>query len=68
MHNTYIYKPFIIELYMSREEQKRISDLATKALKQDRSREEILETLQSAGIVDKDGKIMEPYTEVLEQI
>lgn len=49
---------------MTREEQKRIKDLAVKALKENRSKEEILETLQNAGIIDKAGRVKSPYKEV----
>jgi len=49
---------------MTREEQKRIRDVAVKTLKQDRSVDEILETLQVTGIVDKSGKVKPPYDQV----
>lgn len=51
---------------MSREEQKRLNDIAREAMNRDRSREEILDTLQDAGIVDEDGEIMSPYDQVFE--
>ena len=52
---------------MSREEQKRISDLATQALKQNRSKEEILITLTGAGIIDNAGKLKSPYDQIFIQ-
>lgn len=50
---------------MNREEQKRINHLATHALKQRRSKDEILQTLKNAGIVNKAGKLNPPYNQVL---
>ncbi len=50
---------------MTRKDQERIRDVAVRTLKQDRSVEEILETLQTAGIVDKSGKVKSPYKKIL---
>jgi hypothetical protein len=50
---------------MSREEQKKIKDLASKILKEGRSREQIVDTLKGAGILDNTGKIKAPYNQVL---
>lgn len=52
---------------MSRTEQKRIQDIATKALRKNRSKKEILETFRDAGIVDKSGKLKSPYDQLFVQ-
>lgn len=50
---------------MSSSEQKKIKQIATKFIKNTRSREQIINTLKNAGIVDKDGEIKSPYNQVL---
>jgi DNA-binding transcriptional ArsR family regulator len=52
---------------MSTAEQKKIKDIATKLLKEPRSKDQVLKTLRSAGIVDKAGKIKSPYDQVFVQ-
>jgi hypothetical protein len=49
---------------MSVSELKEIKDLASSLIRKKRSREEILLSLQGAGILSKSGKIKEPYTHV----
>ena len=50
---------------MSREEQIQFQNIAKEALKANRSKEEIMKSMQGAGIIDKDGNVNEPYTKVL---
>lgn len=50
---------------MSSTEQQKIQDIASKLLRENRTKAQILQTLQSAGIVDKAGKIKSPYNQVL---
>ncbi len=49
---------------MSTKEQKEIKSIATHYLRNKRSKNEILATLKSAGIIDKKGHINEPYNQI----
>lgn len=50
---------------MSSSEQKKIKQIAAKFIKNNRSKDQIINTLKNAGIVDKDGQIQSPYNQVL---
>lgn len=52
---------------MSTAEQKKIKDIATKLLKEQRSKDQVIKTLTSAGIVDKAGKIKSPFDQIFVQ-
>jgi hypothetical protein len=49
---------------MSTNEQKEIKSIATHHLRNKRSKHEILATLKSAGIIDKNGHFNAPYNQI----
>ena len=49
---------------MSSDDTKRIQQLVKNAIKEKRSKEEITATFQAAGIIDKNGKLRNPYKEI----
>lgn len=51
-------------LHMSSDDTKRIKRLVKNAIKEKRSKEEITATFQAAGIIDKNGKLRNPYKEI----
>jgi len=50
---------------MNTEDTERIITLVKEALKERRSKEEIIETFKDAGIITKNGNLKSPYKEIL---
>ena len=49
---------------MSTDDTKRIKRLVKNAIKEKRSKQEITATFQAAGIIDKNGKLKNPYKKI----